>query len=53
MANPEHVEILKQGVKAWNKWRKDNPAIDPDLSFIDFTKTVINQFRTYIHFIFK
>ncbi len=32
MANPEHVEILKQGVEAWNQWRKDNPDIEPDLS---------------------
>jgi len=25
MANPEHLEILKQGVYIWNQWRKDNP----------------------------
>lgn len=31
MANPEHVEILKQGVDLWNKWRKENPEIKPDL----------------------
>jgi hypothetical protein len=31
MANKEHLEILKQGVKAWNEWRKDNPYIMPDL----------------------
>jgi hypothetical protein len=23
MANPEHVEILKQGVEVWNQWRKE------------------------------
>jgi Pentapeptide repeats (8 copies) len=22
MANPEHLEILKRGVKAWNEWRR-------------------------------
>jgi len=38
MANPEHLEILKQGVKKWNKWREDNPDIEPDLSGIDFSK---------------
>lgn len=32
MANPEHLKILKQGVKAWNEWRKDNSYIVPDLS---------------------
>jgi hypothetical protein len=33
MANKEHLEILKQGVAVWNKWRKDNPnIISPDLS---------------------
>ncbi len=25
MANPEHLEILKQGVKQWNKWREEHP----------------------------
>ena len=32
MANPEHLKILKQGVKAWNKWRKENSGIRPDLT---------------------
>jgi uncharacterized protein YjbI with pentapeptide repeats len=36
MANPEHVEILKQGVEVWNEWRHRNPAIGPDLSEGDF-----------------
>jgi hypothetical protein len=31
MANEEHVEILRQGVEAWNKWRKENPLAEPDL----------------------
>jgi Pentapeptide repeats (8 copies) len=31
MANKEHLEILKKGVKEWNKWREDNPEIVPDL----------------------
>ena len=31
MANPEHLEILKQGVEVWNRWRKDNPDIAPKL----------------------
>jgi uncharacterized protein YjbI with pentapeptide repeats len=32
MANPEHLEILKQGVKAWNEWRGKHRDIHPDLS---------------------
>ncbi len=31
MANPEYLEILKQGVEKWNKWREENPYIAPDL----------------------
>lgn len=31
MANKTHVNILMQGVDAWNQWRKDNPKIAPDL----------------------
>jgi hypothetical protein len=25
MANPKHVEILKEGVEAWNQWRRKDP----------------------------
>jgi uncharacterized protein YjbI with pentapeptide repeats len=32
MANEEHLKILKQGAEAWNRWRKENPDIKPDLS---------------------
>jgi hypothetical protein len=32
MANEEHLEILKQGVEVWNKWREENIEIRPDLS---------------------
>jgi hypothetical protein len=32
LANPEHVEILKQGVEAWNKWRDEHPEVMPTLS---------------------
>ena len=32
MANEEHVEILRQGVDAWNEWRNKNPEQVPDLS---------------------
>ena len=32
MADQKHVEILKQGVDAWNTWREENPDVIPDLS---------------------
>ncbi len=32
MANKEHLDILKQSVETWNRWRKDNPGVRPDLS---------------------
>jgi hypothetical protein len=35
MANEEHLNILKQGVEAWNKWREEHPDIRPDLPEAD------------------
>jgi hypothetical protein len=37
MANPEHVQLV-QRVKDWNKWRKDNPDINPNLRGADLSK---------------
>jgi hypothetical protein len=37
MANPEHVKILKQGVEAWNQWRRQNPGVAPDLNSADLS----------------
>jgi uncharacterized protein YjbI with pentapeptide repeats len=31
MANPKHLLKLKEGIEAWNTWRKGNPYIFPDL----------------------
>lgn len=36
MAIEEHLEIFKQGVEAWNHWRDANPALQPDLSRVNF-----------------
>lgn len=36
MANQEHLDILKQGVVVWNKWREEHPEIMPDLSRTGF-----------------
>lgn len=35
MADPKHLEILELGVDEWNKWRKDNPSVKPDLSDVN------------------
>lgn len=38
MANQKHVEVLHQGVEAWNRWRSEHPEILPDLSKISINK---------------
>jgi uncharacterized protein YjbI with pentapeptide repeats len=38
MANLEHLDILKQGVEAWNLWRKAHPQNSPDLSDADLNR---------------
>jgi uncharacterized protein YjbI with pentapeptide repeats len=42
MANPEHVAILKQGVKAWNEWRKSGSGQAVDLTQADFSRAKLN-----------
>ena len=32
MANPEHLDLLRQGVEVWNEWRRKEPSVGPDLS---------------------
>ena len=44
MANEEHLKILKQGVKRWNKWRLENAknAIRPDLIRADLSSAYLS-----------
>jgi len=37
MANAEHKKIVEQGVVVWNKWRKENPGMIPNLNDIDLS----------------
>jgi Pentapeptide repeats (8 copies) len=37
MANKEHLEVIKQGVDAWNKWRNEHAGTRPDLSRTDLS----------------
>lgn len=32
LAKPEHLDHLSRGVDHWNRWRRDHPDIEPDLS---------------------
>jgi uncharacterized protein YjbI with pentapeptide repeats len=43
MANPEHLAKLKEGVEAWNKWRKDNPEIKRDLTEANLAETNLTE----------
>lgn len=43
MANEEHLIVLDQGVKFWNKWRKENPKTIPDLQGIVLTERNCNK----------
>jgi Pentapeptide repeats (8 copies) len=37
MANAEHLAILRQGVDAWNAWRREDPLVKLDLTGADLT----------------
>jgi hypothetical protein len=37
MANPEHLEVLRQGHESWEGWLKQNPYVLPDLSGLDLS----------------
>ena len=37
VANPAHLEILKQGVEVWNRWREEHSHVYPDLSGADLS----------------
>lgn len=43
MANPEHLAILEKGVEVWNRWRRDNPDVVPDLSGMIKTGQISEQ----------
>lgn len=47
MANPEHLEILKQGVGVWNKWMDKNmeegPIVKPDFRKADFCEVNLDR----------
>jgi uncharacterized protein YjbI with pentapeptide repeats len=38
MAHLDHSNKINKGVKAWNAWRREHPAVTPDLSRIDLSR---------------
>jgi hypothetical protein len=51
MANPEHLQILKQGVEAWNQWLDRNRDITPDLTEVALFRANLsgaNLFRAHL-----
>lgn len=50
MHDPDHLEILRKGVEAWNEWREESPEIQPylndaDLRGIDLSGAALNGGR--------
>ncbi len=43
MANQQHLDILKQGVEIWNKWRVNFLGIEPDLIGVDLSRTDLSK----------
>ena len=42
MANEEQLEILKQGVEVWNRWRKSNPRTKINLGKAALVKAILS-----------
>ena len=42
MANQEHLNILNQGAKVWNKWRQEHPEIELELRGADLRHAILN-----------
>jgi len=47
MADQSHLEILQQGVEAWNSWRERNPSIKPDLFTADLSEADLYEANLY------
>ncbi len=43
MAKKQHVDILKQGVKKWDQWRKKHPDIRPDLGGANLSRADLSD----------
>lgn len=43
MANPEHLDLLRQGVEVWNAWRPKEPLVAPNLSRANLGKADLRR----------
>jgi hypothetical protein len=37
LARTSHVDVLRRGVRAWNRWRQENPGLAPVLNDLDLS----------------
>lgn len=42
MANSKHLAKIKEGVEAWNDWRKANIGVVPDLREVDLSRATLS-----------
>jgi uncharacterized protein YjbI with pentapeptide repeats len=50
MADESQLEILKQGVAAWNEWRRKGIQVDlsgADLNLVDLSEANLNEARIF------
>jgi hypothetical protein len=47
MANEEHLAILRQGVEAWNAWRREHLDVSPDLRGADLNRANLSRALLY------
>jgi hypothetical protein len=43
MANFDQIQLLGQGVEKWNRWRTDNPALEPDLEGAELVQARLRE----------
>src|SRR5579863_9280170 len=44
MANQEHLDLLKEGMKVWNAWRYEHSDIRPDFSGADLSDAFLSSY---------